>query len=87
MRKQVENHKTQQPPTGQGLRITITIESTNPPIEFTKKEFVSYSPIFKHENLIRRVKDALDLNMKDVLDVFNSKFADEINRIYYPKGE
>jgi hypothetical protein len=78
------------PPTGQGLRIRITIESTGPPIEYTTTGFISYSSTFKESDLTRRVFNALTEKFAEVNEVFEHQFSNVVKKVYYPnqvKGE
>lgn len=71
-------------PTGQGLRIKISIESTNPPRLYQDTGFVSFDKRLKHKNVDRRVEDALKEVTSKVQEMFEQEFSSLVKGVYYP---
>lgn len=67
-------------PTGQGLRIKVSIESTHPPIEFTvPTSFVAYN---KSSDIQRRVHAAIKEATDIAIETFDNQFIDRIKSVY-----
>lgn len=75
-----ENHKP--PPTGQGLRIRLSVESTNPHIISEETTFISYD-MGSLISLERRVKNGLNELVQIMSEIVEHQVAPRVKEVYF----
>lgn len=72
-------------PTGQGLRIKISLEETNTGKTFDHGAFMSYDRIFEHDSPEQRFSRVMEELDEIVKEVFKNQFLGNIVKVYGDK--